>query len=142
MFVYTLAKGVRLGYLPASVLSAAKKGYDGIVKNFIQVGANQQVDLKGTVSVSGLGGEPYRDGSIAYYLSEKVVVNDAKGVGAFIQAANEIALLPTLNLGKGKSVLLDHYYNSESKKDILGVTMPYHYAVSYTHLTLPTNREV
>lgn len=127
MFVYTLAKGVRLGYLPASVLSAAKKGYDGIVKNFIQVGANQQVDLKGTVSVSGLGGEPYRDGSIAYYLSEKVVVNDAKGVGAFIQAANEIALLPTLNLGKGKSVLLDHYYNSESKKDILGVTMPYHY---------------
>jgi unsaturated rhamnogalacturonyl hydrolase len=32
MLVYTLAKGVRKGYLPSSFLKNAKKGYDGILK--------------------------------------------------------------------------------------------------------------
>lgn len=127
MFVYTFAKAIRLGYLPASYQFVAKKGYAGIIKNFIETDANGQTNLKGTVSVSGLGGEPYRDGSYAYYLSEKVVMNDPKGVGAFIQASNEMEILPTLNIGKGKTVLLDDYYNAERKKDITGKVMPYHY---------------
>src|SRR5439155_22721992 len=71
MFVYTLAKAVRLGYLPDSYLNAAKKGYAGILKNFLQAD-QQSLNLKGTVSVSGLGGNPYRDGSYDYYMSEKV----------------------------------------------------------------------
>ena len=36
-------------------------------------------DREGTVSVSGLGGNPYRDGSFEYYMSEKLRTNDAKG---------------------------------------------------------------
>ena len=36
MFVYALAKGVRMGYLPASMLASARKGYDGMLKQFIQ----------------------------------------------------------------------------------------------------------
>jgi unsaturated rhamnogalacturonyl hydrolase len=36
MFVYALAKGSRLGYIPASYTAVAKKGYDGIIKNFIE----------------------------------------------------------------------------------------------------------
>ncbi len=82
-FVYTLAKGVRLGFLPQTFLEVAKKGYEGIIKSFIKV-ENRQTNLHGTVSVSGLGGNPYRDGSYDYYMSEKVVVNDPKGVGAYI----------------------------------------------------------
>src|SRR6478735_9412889 len=35
MFVYAMAKGVRLGYLPASYLQAAEKGYKGIIQKFI-----------------------------------------------------------------------------------------------------------
>jgi unsaturated rhamnogalacturonyl hydrolase len=93
MFVYAFAKGVRKGYLPKKIMPAVKKGYDGLVKQFIERDANGQVNLKGTVSVSGLGGNPYRDGSYEYYLSERVVVNDAKGVGAFLLAANEIDML-------------------------------------------------
>ncbi len=127
MFVYALAKGVRLGYLPTSYLSVSKKGYDGIIKNFTETDASSQTNLKGTVSVSSLGGKPYRDGSYDYYLSEKVIVNDAKGVGAFIQAANEIEVLPALGFGKGKTITLDHYFNSEVKKDITGVERPFHY---------------
>jgi unsaturated rhamnogalacturonyl hydrolase len=127
MFVITIAKGIRLGVLPASYLPIAKKGYDGIVKKFIETDATGQTNLNGTVSVSGLGGTPYRDGSYEYYMSEKVIANDPKGVGAFIQAANEMELVPTLSVAKGKTVLLDDYFNSEKKKDITGTLKPYHY---------------
>jgi unsaturated rhamnogalacturonyl hydrolase len=99
MFVYALAKGVRLGYLPKKYLPTAQKGYEGIIKEFIKT-ENGQVNLHGTVSVSGLGGNPYRDGSYEYYMSEKVVVNDPKGVGAFLQASNEIEMLPGFNWKK------------------------------------------
>src|SRR5687768_8507255 len=108
MLVYTLAKGVRKGYLPPSYLPYAKRGYDGIVRQFIKV-ENGQTNLHGTVAVSGLGGKPYRDGSFAYYMSEPVIVNDPKGMGAFINAANEMALLETAKPGAGKTVLLDRY---------------------------------
>ncbi|MDQ6610436.1 MAG: glycoside hydrolase family 88 protein, partial [Bacteroidota bacterium] len=89
MVVYTLAKGVRMGYIPQSYLNNAKNGYDGIVKKFLQFVVDPETNerftnLKGTVSVSGLGGNPYRDGSFAYYMSEPVIVDDPKGMGAFI----------------------------------------------------------
>lgn len=126
MFVYTLAKGVRLHYLPQNYLTAAKKGYDGILKNFIKQ-ENGLTNLYGTVSVSGLGGNPYRDGTYNYYMREKVVVNDPKGMGAFILAANEMELLSTINIGKGKAVLLDYYFNNEWKKGVAEKNIRYHY---------------
>jgi unsaturated rhamnogalacturonyl hydrolase len=90
MFVYALAKGVRLGYLPSSYSKVAQQGYQGIAEQFIETEANGQVNLRGTVSVAGLGGKPYRDGSYEYYLSEKVVTNDLKGIGAFLMASSEM----------------------------------------------------
>lgn len=127
MFVYTLAKGVRLGYLPASFLEAAKKGYAGVVNKFLVKGDNGETSLEGTVSVSGLGGDPYRDGSYAYYVGEKVIPNDPKGVGAFLLAAGEMDVLADRAQGKGRTVLLDYYFNSEHHKDITGTTVRYHY---------------
>ncbi|MGN6638310.1 MAG: glycoside hydrolase family 88 protein, partial [Mucilaginibacter sp.] len=127
MFVYALAKGAREAYLPARYIAVAKKGYKGIVKRFIETDANGEVNLNGTVSVGGLGGKPYRDGSDKYYLSEKVVKNDPKGVGAFIQASVEIERLEHLSAGKGKTVLLDSYFNNEHRKDITGHIFPFHY---------------
>ena len=127
MFVYALAKGVRNGYLPESFLATANKGYQGLINQFIETDATGQTNLKGTVSVSGLGGQPYRDGSYAYYLSEKVVTNDPKGVGAFLQCAVEMERLTNRDLGKGKTVILDSYFNDEHKKDITGATVSFHY---------------
>ncbi|HYH56320.1 MAG TPA: glycoside hydrolase family 88 protein, partial [Anseongella sp.] len=92
MFVYTLAKGVRKGYLPGSYLKTARSGYENILSRFISKAGRGLINLEGTVSVSGLGGDPYRDGSYEYYLSEPVVANDPKGVGAFILAASEMDL--------------------------------------------------
>ena len=92
MFAYALAKGVRKGYLRPTYMEVAKKGYSGILKEFIKTDANGQLNLEGTVNVGGLGGNPYRDGSYEYYLSEKVVTNDPKGIGALLLAATEMEI--------------------------------------------------
>ncbi|GAB4094019.1 glycoside hydrolase family 88 protein [Flaviaesturariibacter terrae] len=126
MLVYTLAKGIRMGYLPNRYAAAVQKGYAGIIRNFIST-ENGRTDLKGTVAVSGLGGTPYRDGSFAYYMSEPVVVNDPKGVGAFINMANEVALLQHARPGAGKTVLLDYWFNNEWKKGADGSMQRFHY---------------
>jgi len=90
MFVYALAKGAHLKYLSASSLGVAEKAYRAMLSQFVETKPDGLVDYKGTVSVAGLGGNPYRDGSYEYYLSEKVVTNDPKGYGAFIMAAAEM----------------------------------------------------
>jgi unsaturated rhamnogalacturonyl hydrolase len=126
-FVYTLAKGFRLGLLPKTYLTVARKGYEGITAKFVARDTAGYYDYTGTVNVSGLGGKPYRDGSFAYYMSEKVVTNDPKGVGAFIQAANEMKLLNAPQPGKDKQVLLDSYFNNEYGKNILGNRESTHY---------------
>ncbi|ADY53905.1 glycosyl hydrolase family 88 [Pseudopedobacter saltans DSM 12145] len=93
MFVYTMLKGSRLGYIPSKYRDVAKKGYQGIIKQFIEKGDDGFYHLNGTVMVSGLGGNPYRDGSFEYYISEPVIQDDPKGMGAFILAANEVTLI-------------------------------------------------
>jgi unsaturated rhamnogalacturonyl hydrolase len=60
-------------------------------------------------------------------MSERVIVNDPKGMGAFINCAVEMEMLPTLALGKGRTVLLDTYFNNEWKKDATGAMVRYHY---------------
>lgn len=127
MFVYAIAKGVRLQYLPASYFAVADKGYKGMQQEFIEQRAANMVNLKGTVTVSGLGGKPYRDGSYAYYMSEKVITNDAKGVGAFLKAANEMEIAAMPKRGLGKTVVLDSYFNNETKKDQSGNEVSWHY---------------
>jgi unsaturated rhamnogalacturonyl hydrolase len=124
MFVYTLAKAVRKGYLPESYRSISVKGWEGIQKKFFKDPAGASATLEGTVSVSGLGGNPYRDGSYNYYVGEKVVPNDPKGVGAFLLAADEMAMQPAT----GKTVLLDEYFNNEHHKDpVTGADTRFHY---------------
>ena len=90
MFVYAIAKGVRRGYLDAGWLDIARRGYAGILRHFVVVDAQGGVNLTHVCSVGGLGGNPYRDGSFEYYIGEKIVTNDYKGVGSFILASVEI----------------------------------------------------
>ncbi|MEL1255213.1 glycoside hydrolase family 88 protein [Flavobacterium sp. DGU38] len=89
MFVYVMIKSVNEGYLPKSYKKAAKKGYDGIIKNLISVEANGVVNLNKCCAVAGLGGKPYRDGSYEYYINEAIRSNDGKGTGPFILASLE-----------------------------------------------------
>ncbi len=127
MFVYALAKGVRKGYLPEKFMKVADKGFQGIIKQFVETDAMGQVNLKGTCPVAGLGGDPYRDGSYDYYINQKPVLNDPKGIGAFILAADEMQTAPMQKTGKGLTVTLDHYFNNEFRTDITGHKIPFHY---------------
>jgi unsaturated rhamnogalacturonyl hydrolase len=126
MLVYTLAKGVRLGALPAKYLPAAQRGYTGIISNFVKV-ENGQTNLHGTVWVAHDDGKVYGDGSYDYYMSGKVVVNDPCGVGAFLLASNEVEQIPNRSIGKLKTVVLDYYFNHEINKDVRGDSVQYHY---------------
>lgn len=126
-FVYTLAKGVRLGILSDQYRSVAQNGFDGIIRRFVSRDKDGQYNYDSTVTVSGLGGKTKRDGSFEYYISEKVITNDAKGIGAFIQAANEIEIIADLSKGQGKRIVLDAYYNNEKDTDILGNKRSVHY---------------
>lgn len=90
MFIYSLAKGVRKGYLPESYRDVAKKGYQGVIDHLIEVEDNGVVDLTQVCAVAGLGGKPYRSGSYEYYINEKIRSNDPKGTGPFILASLEL----------------------------------------------------
>ena len=89
MFVYALTKAVKKGYIDSKFLTVAQKGYEGILKNFIEVDKDGSIQIHQACSVAGLGGEPYRDGSFEYYISEKIRSNDPKAVGPFILASLE-----------------------------------------------------
>lgn len=93
MFVYSLAKGVRRGYLELAYLDVAKKGYAGILQQFIEVDSAGLVNINQACAVAGLGGKPYRDGSYDYYISAKIAQNDPKAVGPFILASLEMEML-------------------------------------------------
>jgi unsaturated rhamnogalacturonyl hydrolase len=131
MIVYALAKGVRRGYLPEQFLTSATHGYEGILKNFIEVGSGDDVSLTKTVKVGGLGGTPYRSGSYAYYLSEPIVANDPKGVGPFIEAAVEMENAQRARLGRGVTVAMDGWFNSQQMRDAFDQPFYFHYKWNY-----------
>ncbi len=93
MFTYTLLKAVRKGYIKKGYLKTAQKGYGGILSYFIKKNDNGTISLTDVCSVAGLGGNPYRDGSFEYYISEPRRDNDPKGVGPFIFASLEMSYL-------------------------------------------------
>jgi unsaturated rhamnogalacturonyl hydrolase len=97
MFVYTLAKSVRLNYSDSTFWPAAEKGYRGMLENLIKTEPNGLVSLTQICSVAGLGGNPYRDGSYEYYVGEPAVSNDLKGIGPFILASLQMEKSLTFN---------------------------------------------
>ncbi len=148
MFTYALAKGVRMGYLPEADETPARRAWDGIQKQFITTNPDGTLTLHGTVKVSGLGGKPYRAGDFDYYIHEPVVDQDDKGVGAFLLAGSEMdpsfnppsgpartGLLPSSRDDRAPqqtsprrpTVLLDAWFNSQTRKTALGQTELFHY---------------
>ena len=93
MFVFAMAKGIRLKYLPASFQPALQKAWNGMLKEFVTKDANGQYHFIQAVAGAGLGGTPYRDGSYAYYVNEPRRDDDLKAIGPFIQACIEMEQL-------------------------------------------------
>jgi len=91
MIAYAWAKGTRLGLLEPRFKELARESFAGLVEELVDWDpASGRMQLRNVCRGAGLGGEPYRDGSYAYYVSTEIAVNDAHGVGAFLLASAEV----------------------------------------------------
>ncbi|HWR12217.1 MAG TPA: glycoside hydrolase family 88 protein [Rectinemataceae bacterium] len=106
MFIYSMYKGMGKGILGSETGStvgtarsaaigeegfsaAADRALAGLVARFVSKDETGRLHVNGICKVAGLGGNPYRDGSFAYYMSEPIVSDDFKGSGPFILALCE-----------------------------------------------------
>lgn len=97
MILYAAVKAVNLGIIKKEQYNdAIEAAYNGIIDEFIMITDNKFINLNKNCAVAGLGNKSRRDGSFAYYISEPIVCNDLKGVGAFILAACEYESLKKL----------------------------------------------
>lgn len=90
MFIYAFAKGANKGYLDPKYLEIADEAFDSMVTHMVITGEDGLPILTNTCGACGLGGNPYREGDYNYYITEKQVNNDQKGVAPFIFAAIEL----------------------------------------------------
>ena len=114
MFTYALLKAYRKGYVGTKYREAGIKAYKGMINHFIRINPDKTISLTNCCSVAGLGPAATdevvaamkqvnpkgsvkenrrRDGGYAYYLSEPIRDNDAKGLGPFIWASLEMEML-------------------------------------------------
>ncbi|UQZ35807.1 glycosyl hydrolase family 88 [Paenibacillus sp. PK3_47] len=87
MFVYAMAKGLRLGYLEPSFKDAMQKGYEGILEHLVTED-EQGVHLHQICHGAGLSID--RNGSYDYYISEAVVSDAPMGIGPLLLASLEV----------------------------------------------------
>lgn len=88
MFTYAYLRAAREGYaVPESI--DPKALYEALVKRFIREDEDGTLNLTDCCAVAGLGGKENRSGTFEYYINEKIVENDPKGVGPFIWASLE-----------------------------------------------------
>jgi unsaturated rhamnogalacturonyl hydrolase len=88
MFTYAYLRAAREGYaVPESI--DPKALYEALVKKFIREDADGTLNLTDCCAVAGLGGKENRSGTFDYYINEKIIENDPKGVGPFIWASLE-----------------------------------------------------
>lgn len=94
MMAYAMLKGARLGVLAKEYAAKGLKTFDGIVNKYLTF-HDEGIDLGGICLVAGLGPEKdhRRDGTYAYYISEPVVNNDAKGVAPLVLCYTEVRRL-------------------------------------------------
>lgn len=90
MFVYGMAKSINKGYISKIYKPDVMKAYYGMIKEFVVKDSIGNIHYINAVSGAGLGGNPYRDGTYLYYVSEPKRDDDLKAIGPFIQACLEV----------------------------------------------------
>ncbi|CAD7052538.1 di-trans,poly-cis-decaprenylcistransferase [Pseudorhizobium halotolerans] len=97
MFAYASLAACRLQLLAPEetrrLENSARRALDALLGTRL-LEEDGLIRLTGICQVAGLGAlsGPYRDGTPAYYLSEPVVADDAKGVGPLMMAVAELEL--------------------------------------------------
>lgn len=87
LFAYAMMKAERLGIVGDG--SAGAKAFMTVTDRFITF--TEDAPILGNICLmGGLGGDSGRDGSAEYYLGEKIVENDAKGIAPYLMAFTEL----------------------------------------------------
>lgn len=86
MYVYAMAKGVRLGYLPQSLLPVIEQGWQGLNEQFIEE-QNSLLTLTDTCEGTGVSN------TYSFYAGRRALSNDPKGLGPYLMAAVEMTYL-------------------------------------------------
>ena len=89
MAAAAIMKGVRLGVLPEEYKQTGRELFEQVCEKKLRPGEDGVIRLQDICHVGGLGPGNKRDGSVAYYLSEPISADDAKGVGPFMMAYAE-----------------------------------------------------
>lgn len=91
MIAYAILKGCNMGVLLKEKYAVIGEGILSSLLEKKLVEKDGAFHLTGICQMAGLGPEnkPFRDGSIEYYLSEKVVDDDPKGVGPLMMAYSQ-----------------------------------------------------
>lgn len=88
LFAYSAVKSAGLGISENDILNAGLRAFDAVTEKYITC-ENTPI-LKNICLMAGLGGADNRNGTEKYYLSEKIVSNDAKGIAPYLMAYAEI----------------------------------------------------
>ncbi len=97
LLAYAMLKGSRLEIVAPRYQKSGKLAFEGITRKYLHEREDGSIGLDGICLVAGLGGADHRDGSLAYYFSEPIVSDDAKGTGPYLLAYTEMIRL-TQNL--------------------------------------------
>ena len=89
LYAYGAMKGGHLGCADAESVKKGENALMAVTTRYIEYSGDIPV-LKNICLMGGLGGTPNRDGSAEYYLSERIVENEAKGIAPYLMAAAEL----------------------------------------------------
>lgn len=89
LFAYSAIKSHRMSISPDSTAQNGAEAFHAVTKKYIDLSGDIPV-LKNICLMGGLGGESRRDGSAEYYLSERIIENDAKGIAPYFMAFSEL----------------------------------------------------
>jgi unsaturated rhamnogalacturonyl hydrolase len=92
MFAEAMVRGAQRGWLGKEYLETARRAARGILNDKVNILANGNMDILGTVTVGSLGGN---GGTYDYYVGVKTATNDQKSLGAFMYLS--LALSETAN---------------------------------------------
>lgn len=87
MFVYAMAKGLRLGYLEPSFREAMQQGYEGILAHLV---TEDEAGVHLHQICHGAGLSIDRNGSYDYYISEAIVSDAPMGIAPLLLASLEV----------------------------------------------------
>jgi len=102
LLIYALLKGARLGYLPEQSAAYALRAWSDLQRQYTPIEKNG--DLRLHDSKAGL-----------------------MDLGAFLLTATEAEIAANTALGRGRTVMLDAWFNSQQREDAAGAMSYFHY---------------